>query len=81
MALTKQNVCVFIENKAQLNEAKKLIKKYNGNIDETVFFLSNKHEDFLQYFQAHENWGLAYQSDETQITISELEAILKNESK
>ena len=79
MKASKEEVCVFIENKTQLNKAKKLIKKYNGNIDETVFFLSNKDEDFLQYFQADENWGLAYQSDETQITLLELEEILKHE--
>lgn len=79
MSLTKQKVCVLIENKTQLEEARLLLEKHGENIDESTFFLSDKHEDFLQYFSAHENWGLAYQSDETKITLRELENILHQE--
>lgn len=80
MTLNKQNVCVFIENEAQLQQAKELLEKYGEKICERVFYLSNNNEDFLQLFLLSKEWGLSYISNEIQITLSELETILKNDT-
>ena len=37
MKLTKENVCVFIEDEAQLEEARKMLEKYGENMSR--FFL------------------------------------------
>ena len=81
MALTKQNVCVFIENEAQLNEAKELLEKHGEEIAEDgTFRLTSKSENYLQLFVGDKKWCLLTKWRK-QITLSELEEILKNESK
>lgn len=46
MKLTKENVCVLIENEAQLEEARKMLEKYGENIDNYVFRLTRSDDNF-----------------------------------
>lgn len=83
--LTKQNVCVFIENEEQLEEAKELLIKYNQKdlIDENHFFLDTDGEteyNFLYFEIVTRDWGLGMSKYKTIITLLELEEILKHES-
>lgn len=77
MALKKQDVCVFIENEAQLQEAKELLEKYGENIYEPCFQVI-KQEVFNFMFCDEENeWWLAIKNDSLElITLAELEQIL-----
>jgi len=77
MKLTKENVCVFIKDETQLEEARKMLEKYGEIIDNYFFRLTQSEDNFLQYFPIDNDWGLAYQADETQITLQQLEEILK----
>lgn len=79
MALTKDKVCVYIENEAQLNEAKELLEKYGEEITEDgTFRLTSKLDNYLQLFICDLKWCLLSKW-RNQITLSELETILKND--
>lgn len=82
MKLTKQNVCVFIENKAQLQQAKELLKKYGEEIAEDgTFELSSKEANYLNIY-IDDKWFLGWKHEYfNQIKLSELDTFLKNESK
>ena len=81
MKLTKDKVCVFIENESQLNEAKELLEKYGEEITEDgTFELTGEQVNYLQLFIGDLKWCLLSKW-RNQITLSELEEILKNESK
>ena len=81
MKLTKQNVCVYIESKSKLQEAKELLEKYDEEITEDgTFRLTSKSENYLQLFVGDKKWCLLTKWRK-QITLYELETILKNESK
>lgn len=77
--MKKEDVCVFINNKAQLKEAKELLEKYGYNTDSKYLYISKtKTMNFLQNDMLFD-WCLFDNDDEnlTEITLSELEIILK----
>jgi len=79
MKLTKENVCVFIENEAQLEEARKMLVKYNELItkDGTFNLTSIKYYDYLQILTLSDEWYCASKDDKNEITLQQLEEILK----
>ena len=82
MKLTKQNICVYIENEAQLQQAKELLEKHGEEIAEDGTFSINKgnNQDFLQLFIDDKWWVGMRNKYQKQITLSELETILKNDT-
>ena len=78
MKLTKQNVCVFIENEQQLEEARKMLEKYGENISPYLFSLSiiNKF-NYLVYSNEYFRWYFNEKMNRIQITLQQLEEILK----
>lgn len=86
MKLTKDKVCVFIENEAQLQEAKELLEKYGqtqGDEESMAFIYGGKKHHYLTYFYNEDDyWYLSIEAFKHElITLSELEEILKNEAK
>jgi len=86
MKLTKENVCVFIENEAQLEEARKMLEKYGEYLSYYVEF--RKGGDAITNLiqlgvKRHiKGWWApeVYQNESrTQITLQQLEEILKDE--
>lgn len=79
MKLDKTNVCVFIENELQLQESRELLERYKCEITEDgTFSLSHETEaNYLQLFCV--NWFLGFCDNLKQITLTELETILKDE--
>lgn len=86
MKLTKENVCVFIEDEAQLEQARELLVRYNERIDERTFYLMVGTElNFLQ-IDRKKQWTLGSKplghnklcKLKEQITLTELEQILKH---
>lgn len=78
MNLTKDQVCVLIENEDQLNEARRILEQSGEDIaiDDT-FSLTAKAFNYLQLYCDIE-WCLLRKLDFlTQITLAELEEILK----
>lgn len=78
MNLTKDQVCVLIENEEQLNEARRILEQSGEEIavDDT-FSLTTKTFNYLQLYCDIE-WCLLFKHDFlTQITLVELEEILK----
>ena len=82
MKLSKQNVCVFIENEAQLQQAKELLEKHGEEIAEDgTFELSSKEANYLNLY-IDDKWFLGWKHEYfNQIKLSELDTFLKNESK
>ena len=78
MKLSKENVCVYIENEAQLQGAKELLEKQGEEIAEDgTFKLTNDNENYLNLY-IDNKWFLgSNQVFFNQITLSELETILK----
>lgn len=75
--MKKQDVCVYIENEAQLKEARELLEKYGEEIYYTLFKFHNGN----QFMKLWDYWYIGSLLDcETQITLSELEEILKAEN-
>ena len=74
MKLTKESVCVYIENEAQLEEARELLKKYGERQCEEEMWLRYKYLSFDRYDR---EWyiGMLFSGDK-QITLQELETIL-----
>lgn len=81
MALTKQNVCVYIENEAQLNEAKELLEKYGEKVDANMNDL--KREFKLVKFCSDGIWRFTKVGTKRPQVYSllTLEEILKKEAK
>ena len=81
MSLNREDVCVFIKNDKQLNEAKELLKKYNQETDKEMFsFAVNPLYWYLKYSGYDDNWYLST-NIETEITLSELKIILQQPEK
>lgn len=85
MKLNKENVCVFIENEAQLQEAKELLEKYGqtqGDEESMAFIYGRKKHHYLTYLDNKDDyWYLSIGIFQRElITLSELEEILKHES-
>ncbi len=86
MKLDKTNICVFIENEAQLQEARELLERYGETIDDEMFYIHGS-EESLNYLQVVDNdygWWLALNRKANGeilklITLTELETILKDE--
>lgn len=77
MKLTKENVCVFIEDEAQLEQARELLVKYNQRIFEMWFNLIDSNN--LAYDCDDDDWFMITSSmanDRNEITLTELEKIL-----
>lgn len=74
MKLDKTQVCVYIENEAQLKEARELLEKYGEQCE----FIWEKNEDNVLCLSGSSTWGVyGYKLEkETQITLPELEQIL-----
>jgi len=85
MILTKENICVFIENGAHLEEAGQLLEKYGEKIDldTTIQFDERSlRNQFITYDAIDGDWFIGYNSArDKEITLTELEIILKNEGK
>ena len=82
MKLTKQEVCVFIDNEAQLQGARELLERYNQEIFWALFDLWG---EYLHYNDISKEWWITdfetkeFEGLET-IALSELEEILKVEN-
>ena len=80
--LRKEEVCVYIENEAQLQEARELLEKYGEEISEDCNAM-----DFIFWGVPHniltihsDGWYLSrFNWRKTKITLQELETILKAE--
>lgn len=82
MKLTKQDVCVFIENEQQLQEAREMLEGYSRLIDHSHFYLDEGggDGDNLMYDELTNKWHLSYNvMNLKKITLPELEQILKDE--
>jgi len=81
--LTKENVCVFIESEAQLEEARKMLEKYGEKESAKEYAMELRFEDMnYPYLRTDVNlqeWFLSNRIPwhQTQITIQQLEEILK----
>jgi hypothetical protein len=85
MKLTKENVCVFIENEAQLEEARQLLEKYGEDLATFEYAFDLIYHDlrypYLRLHDFRKDWFLSNRIhwNQTQITIRQLEEILKEE--
>lgn len=83
MKLQKHEVCVFIENEAQLQEARELLEKYGEEItSEPLDFQFIDYESNYLSLDFNNHVWVVYDKSlphETQITLSQLEEILKEE--
>jgi hypothetical protein len=72
-----QDVAVFIENTAKLEEVKKLLMKHNEEIDDDNFFLllRSPQYNFVCKWRMDGKWRMG-NSDRFKVTIDELEEIL-----
>lgn len=70
-----QNICVFIEDEKQLQEARELLERFGQRIDEDTFQLDGW--DCMQIYSDN-TWGLNL-SKSNQITLTELEKLLEDE--
>ena len=77
MKLKKENVCVFIDNESQLEEARELLLKYGENISMDCFSL--KAYKYLQFDDGEDSmdWYMCDEIGLTKITLQQLEEILK----
>lgn len=78
--MKKQDVCVYIKNEAQLKEARELLEKYgekeSNDSNAMDFVYARIKHNYLTKFC--DGWFMSrYHWNETQITLSELEGILK----
>jgi len=82
MKVSKENCAVFIKSESQLKEARILLEKYKEEIHEKFWYLSSDKCNYLQLSPSCNNWYLScvFESD-IQITIHELETILKQQTK
>lgn len=84
MKLTKEQVCVLIENEAHLQQAREVLERYGENVFHVSFFNKNEalmydHSDghwFMCNMEIFKKWE---EKRVTQITLTELEQILKEE--
>lgn len=81
MKLNKENFCVYIENEAQLQQARELLLKHNEKIDKDIPFTFEGWLRWLKFYKANSSWyiGLRQKHFSTEVTLSELEEILKHE--
>lgn len=81
MKLTKENVCVLIEDEAQLQQARELLVKYKQELaDDGCFALSKPHNSYANYLQfdiTNQDWWL-FHARKNKITITKLEKILSD---
>ena len=77
MKLQKHEVCVFIENEAQLQEARELLEKYGEEICENAFYFG--YYRYVQFDDYDNDWYVCDEEGLTKITLSQLETILKEE--
>lgn len=84
MKLNKQNVCVFIENEVQLQQAREVLERYNQPIYESLFELNDYEKELILIKNdTDDDWFISAPDciihPRTQITLTELEEILKGE--
>ena len=82
MKPTKKNVCVFIEDEVQLEQARELLVKYGENIDESLF-KSKPFDSYLVFSEGDNDWWICNVSQamveyDHEITLTELEKILSD---
>jgi hypothetical protein len=74
-------ICVHIVNDRTHEDARKILIKYNQKIaTDGTFNMTSKTHDFLVFTVTHDEWWLGNYPDRKQITLSELEEILKNKN-
>lgn len=87
MKLDKTQVAVFIESEPHLQQARELLEKYGERLDERTLYLTvDESFNFLKLNRT-KSWTLGFKplglnklcKLRTQITLSELEEILKEE--
>ena len=82
MKLDKRNVCVFIENEAQLQQAEDILYDNNQPIarDESFSYTWRMPEwNYLIYQPFFMSWSVGMCNSKNLITLAELEEILKGE--
>lgn len=80
MKLSKNEVFVFIENEAHLQHARELLERYGEKPCFHTFTLGKEKSMRYMYFnQFTRDWEIYIKTHEKQITLSELEQILKDE--
>ena len=84
MKVTKENICVYIEDEAQLEKAREILDRYGegDKIDENTFTITNfdLSSNYMYYGIEGKDWGLGWKpSNSTKITLEQLEEILKGE--
>ena len=83
MKLTKENVCVFIEDEAQLEQARELLVKYKQDVFHVIFYSEN---EYLMFDEFDGHWFMCDKEifkkweDKrlTKITLTELEKIFSD---
>lgn len=81
MKLTKENVCVFIESEAHLEEARQLLEKYGEYEWENHSAFDMRTTKHLCYDPVADDWLVSFKQDRIEITLTELEQILIEERK
>jgi hypothetical protein len=84
--MKKHEIAVFIDNKEMLREARELLEKY-GETLETIFIPKRFNFQIgdtphVYFNELYNEWCFCYtmiDSDETPITLPQLEEILKNQ--
>ncbi len=80
MTHKKHEIAVFIDNEEMLREARELLEKYGGEIDEEYFNMNAKYV----HLYSDGTWCTCSLTvlqglDKTRITLHQLEEILKNQ--
>jgi hypothetical protein len=81
----KTEICVPIRNEEELQQAKEILLRNGGKLDKHLFRITALIDNFLKYSISDNDWYLSnnawYLGDErTEIPLSELESVLKDES-
>lgn len=81
MKLDKTSVCVFIENETHLQQARELLERYGQTIayDGTFSLTPTSRLNNLRIVPSTNEWFLGLKAYCDEITLSELEEILKEE--
>lgn len=76
--MNKHEICVHIKDEEMLQKAKELLEKHKQDIDLGVFIINTiSIYNYLQFFKGDCDWGLADKDGLTEITLDQLEGIIK----
>jgi len=77
--MNKHDICVHIKDEEMLQKAKELLEKHGEKINKPIFYLDLNDDLNYLYMSNSNTWGLSINFYlETEITLDQLEGILKN---